>query len=142
MVKFPFWGILDYADSLSKKISPIFYTANANPNPAGPSMPQYGNYPEIIYVLVHTYLCMQFRIEVRVWVRVAHMIKQKYAPIREFYHKKSYSFSQDVQKVTQVEVMLFRPLLLIFIRLCKPYQCKQGYTMLLRKKALSVLLCM
>ena len=27
------------------KISPIFYIANANPNPTGPSTPHYGNYP-------------------------------------------------------------------------------------------------
>ena len=46
MVKFPYWGVLNYADSLCLKISPIFYIANPNPNPEGPSTPQYGNYPK------------------------------------------------------------------------------------------------
>ena len=46
-VKFPYWGVLNYVDSLCIKISPIFYIANANPNPAEPSTPQYGNYPEL-----------------------------------------------------------------------------------------------
>ena len=45
-VKFPYWGVLNNADSLCIKISPIFYIANPNPNPAGPSTLQYGNYPK------------------------------------------------------------------------------------------------
>ena len=48
MVKFLYWGIFNYADNLCIKILSIFYIANPNPNPAGPSMPQYGNYPKII----------------------------------------------------------------------------------------------
>ena len=32
--------------SLCLKILPILYIANPNPNPTGPSTPQYGNYPE------------------------------------------------------------------------------------------------
>ena len=32
-------GRLNYANSLCIKISPIFYIANPNPNPAGPSTP-------------------------------------------------------------------------------------------------------
>lgn len=47
-VKFPYWGELNYADSLCKKISPIFYMAN-NPNPTGHGTPQNGNFP--IFVL-------------------------------------------------------------------------------------------
>ena len=47
MVKCPYWGVLNYADNLWIKISPIFYIANANPNPAGPCTPQHGNYPKI-----------------------------------------------------------------------------------------------
>ena len=43
-VKFLYWGVLNYADSLCIKISPIFNIANPNPNPAGPDTPQYGNY--------------------------------------------------------------------------------------------------
>ena len=61
-VKFPYWGVFNYADSLWINISPIFYIANANPNPAGPSTPQYGNdsYPvlnkrERFYVLLCTF---------------------------------------------------------------------------------------
>ena len=46
MVKFPYWGALNYADSLCIKISPIFYMANPNPNPTGTGTPQYRNYPE------------------------------------------------------------------------------------------------
>ena len=42
-VKFPYWGVLNYADSLCIKLSAIFYIVNPNPNPAGPSTPQYGN---------------------------------------------------------------------------------------------------
>ena len=44
-VKFPYWGVLNYADSLCIKISPIFYIANPNPNPTGPTTAQYGNDP-------------------------------------------------------------------------------------------------
>ena len=33
-VKFPYWGVLNYADSLWIKISPIFYIANPKPNPS------------------------------------------------------------------------------------------------------------
>ena len=40
-VRFSYWGVLN----LCIKISPIFYIANANPNPAGPRTPKYGNYP-------------------------------------------------------------------------------------------------
>ena len=36
-VKFPYWGVLHYADSLCIKISPIYYIANPNPNLTGPS---------------------------------------------------------------------------------------------------------
>ena len=39
--------VLHYANSLYIKISPIFFIANPNPNTTGPSMPQYGNYPQI-----------------------------------------------------------------------------------------------
>ena len=45
-VKFRYWGVLNCADSLCIKISPIFCTANANLNPTGPSTPQYRNYPD------------------------------------------------------------------------------------------------
>ena len=48
VVKISYWCVLNYADSLCIKISPIFYIAQANPNPAGPSMPQYGNYPKFL----------------------------------------------------------------------------------------------
>ena len=44
-VKFPYWGVLNYADSLCIKVSPIFYIANAKPTPVGANTPQYGNYP-------------------------------------------------------------------------------------------------
>ena len=37
----------NYANSLCIRISPIFFMANPNPNPAGPSMPQYRNYPHV-----------------------------------------------------------------------------------------------
>ena len=46
LVKFLYWGILNYADSLCIKISPILYIGNPNPNLTGPSMPQYGSYPK------------------------------------------------------------------------------------------------
>ena len=44
LVKLPCWGVLNHADSLCIKISPIFYIAY--PNPTAPSTPQYGNYPK------------------------------------------------------------------------------------------------
>ena len=43
-------------DSLCTKISPIFYIANANHNPAGPSTPQYGSYPHTVVAGVQTTL--------------------------------------------------------------------------------------
>ena len=46
LVKFPYWGVLNYANNLCIKISPIFYMANPNPNPTGASKPQCRNYPE------------------------------------------------------------------------------------------------
>ena len=45
--KFPYWGLFNYSDSLYIKISPIFYIANPNRDPTGPSTPQYENYPKI-----------------------------------------------------------------------------------------------
>ena len=54
-VKFPYWDVLNYEDSLCIKILVIFYIVNPNPNLTGPSTPQYGNYH-----LERTYLCMQF----------------------------------------------------------------------------------
>ena len=49
-VKFPYWGILNYAEILCIKISPIFYIINPNPNSTGPSTPQYGNYSLKCYI--------------------------------------------------------------------------------------------
>ena len=49
LVKFPYWGVLNYADNLCINISPIFYIANPKPNPTGLSTPQYGNYPRKLY---------------------------------------------------------------------------------------------
>ena len=42
--KFPYWGVLNYVNSLCIRVSPILYIANPNPNPTGPSTTQYGNY--------------------------------------------------------------------------------------------------
>ena len=54
-VKFPYWGVLNHVDTLCIKISPILYIANPNPNPTGPSTPQYGNYPQISPPLLFMY---------------------------------------------------------------------------------------
>ena len=46
-VKFPYWCILNYAESLRIKNSPILYIANANPNPCSRTQGK-------ISILVHT----------------------------------------------------------------------------------------
>ena len=47
MVKFPYWSVLNYADSLCIKISLIFYMTNLNANLTGLTMPHYGSYPDV-----------------------------------------------------------------------------------------------